>query len=545
MGIKRAPISSPQRLRLEELLAREAGAARSEPAVPRLSQVPKALASVPTVTQIRTFHVAGHLCPALAAPSCRPRTMGPGRSLSGQNSPPSKPITSRCGAPSNEALPLVVVIEGIGDEGETRLVCGPLVARTPDSGPTQPSGTTGREVCKGPANGVVRSGSSRSVAVAEVACHAGGRGFESRRSRKAPANQGLLLLHWAQSTAGFAPSRAYPARGSAWNRRTKPVIADNPRNAEARPRDRRSFAAGWGSSTCARTGEKLGWRSNSHGRGSCRKTGRVRASRPFASRSLTRSGTKRLEVVRPSGLTTQPLQVIDASGELLGTVRRQGRRTFVVHDPWGLPFGLIERRSGGGVDYALKDRSGRELGTISDYWHLAERTKSPRTDRSTRLKKALHEASRESTSSSSRIRTSTVSLVLSHSGRPQASISRFRPPSKTATTNLGGIARTLAHIWLSVRLEGLISARLPTRHLGLGRGRASRWLVEEAEVGPRSRSGRRHRIWQVGGYACARAARRHWAPRVRQSTPRRLGEIQPVTLKDDEVYEEPAIAWSV
>jgi hypothetical protein len=103
-----------------------------------------------------------------------------------------------------------------------------------------------------------------------------------------------------------------------------------------------------------------------------------------------RSGTKRLEVVRPSGLTMQPLQVIDASGELFGTVRRQGRRTFVVHDPWGLPIGLIERRSGGGVDYALKDRSGRELGTISDYWHLAERTKPPRTDRWTRLKKALH-----------------------------------------------------------------------------------------------------------------------------------------------------------
>lgn len=57
------------------------------------------------------------------------------------------------------------------------------------------------------------------------------------------------------------------------------------------------------------------------------------------------------------------------------------------------------------------------------------------------------------------------------------------------------------------------STRLTTRHLGLGRGRASRWLVEEAEVGPRSRSCRRHRIWQAGGYACARAARRHWARR--------------------------------
>jgi hypothetical protein len=101
------------------------------------------------------------------------------------------------------------------------------------------------------------------------------------------------------------------------------------------------------------------------------------------------TGRKRLEVVRPRGWTMKALQVVDASGELLGTVRRQGRRTFVLHDAWGLPVGLIERRSGAGVDHALKDPSGREIGTISDYWHLAERTKPPRTDRWTRLKKAL------------------------------------------------------------------------------------------------------------------------------------------------------------
>jgi hypothetical protein len=101
------------------------------------------------------------------------------------------------------------------------------------------------------------------------------------------------------------------------------------------------------------------------------------------------TGRKRLEVVRPSGLTVQPLQVVDASGELLGTVKRQGRRTFLVHDPWGLPVGLVEGRNRAGVDYALKDRSGRELGTISDYRHLAERAEPPRSDRWTRLKKAL------------------------------------------------------------------------------------------------------------------------------------------------------------
>jgi len=47
------------------------------------------------------------------------------------------------------------------------------------------------------------------------ACHAGGRGFESRRSRrKHPAKLSLLLSVLAQTTAGFPPvSRAGAARG--------------------------------------------------------------------------------------------------------------------------------------------------------------------------------------------------------------------------------------------------------------------------------------------------------------------------------------------
>jgi hypothetical protein len=44
------------------------------------------------------------------------------------------------------------------------------------------------------------------------ACHAGGRGFESRRSSKLPAKPHLLLSALAQTTAGFDPFRSHPAR---------------------------------------------------------------------------------------------------------------------------------------------------------------------------------------------------------------------------------------------------------------------------------------------------------------------------------------------
>jgi hypothetical protein len=57
--------------------------------------------------------------------------------------------------------------------------------------------------------------SSSTVVTLELACHAGGRGFESRRSRrKHPASSQVLLPLWAQSTAGFWLSRTDPAVAS-------------------------------------------------------------------------------------------------------------------------------------------------------------------------------------------------------------------------------------------------------------------------------------------------------------------------------------------
>ena len=53
------------------------------------------------------------------------------------------------------------------------------------------------------------------------ACHAGGRGFESRRSQKIPVNWHASLPSEAQTTAGLHASRAHPAQES----RREPVAA--------------------------------------------------------------------------------------------------------------------------------------------------------------------------------------------------------------------------------------------------------------------------------------------------------------------------------
>jgi hypothetical protein len=55
------------------------------------------------------------------------------------------------------------------------------------------------------------------------ACHAGGRGFESRRSRKVPANP-VLLSKKAQTTAGFFGPAHIPHRKIHADSRPEPVI---------------------------------------------------------------------------------------------------------------------------------------------------------------------------------------------------------------------------------------------------------------------------------------------------------------------------------
>jgi hypothetical protein len=73
---------------------------------------------------------------------------------------------------------------------------GPLVAQTSIGRQAQPCGAPVRRWLKVPANEAVRWSSSSGVVVPDSACHAGGRGFESRRSRKntcksAPSVAGL------------------------------------------------------------------------------------------------------------------------------------------------------------------------------------------------------------------------------------------------------------------------------------------------------------------------------------------------------------------
>jgi hypothetical protein len=69
-------------------------------------------------------------------------------------------------------------------------------------------------------------------------CHAGGRGFESRRSRKSTCKSPSFV---AARPPAFLASRTDPARKSTGNPRTEPAGAANPRKRTTGPPDRRSF----------------------------------------------------------------------------------------------------------------------------------------------------------------------------------------------------------------------------------------------------------------------------------------------------------------
>src|SRR5947199_6596542 len=69
---------------------------------------------------------------------------------------------------------------------------GPLVARTSLGRLAQPCGEGATTYSKVPANGCIPNNSSPGVVVPNSACHAGGRGFESRRSRKKDLQTGNL-----------------------------------------------------------------------------------------------------------------------------------------------------------------------------------------------------------------------------------------------------------------------------------------------------------------------------------------------------------------
>jgi hypothetical protein len=86
---------------------------------------------------------------------------------------------ARCGRKERMA----VVSAGTAQGSWEAQFHGPLVARTPAGGSTQPCGTSSPEAPKGPANELGQSRLLPGVPVSESACHAGGRGFESRRSR--------------------------------------------------------------------------------------------------------------------------------------------------------------------------------------------------------------------------------------------------------------------------------------------------------------------------------------------------------------------------
>ena len=85
---------------------------------------------------------------------------------------------------------------------------GPLVAQTSIRGLAQPCGAERAQQAKEPATEAVLRRSSPSVAVPDAACHAGGRGFESRRSRLSkPLLTQAITFRIAQNRLGGVARR--------------------------------------------------------------------------------------------------------------------------------------------------------------------------------------------------------------------------------------------------------------------------------------------------------------------------------------------------
>jgi hypothetical protein len=97
--------------------------------------------------------------------------------------------------------------------------------QTSESEPAQSCANQRRRPA-GRINRAIARQSSPSVVSQEQACHAGGRGFESRRSRKSTCKS---LPFLAARPPAFRASRTDPARESAGNPRGEPVVAANPR----------------------------------------------------------------------------------------------------------------------------------------------------------------------------------------------------------------------------------------------------------------------------------------------------------------------------